>query len=86
METKTWNRKSNYIPGLGLGNKYNFSDYLRRAGDWVYTDYIPVRKDVKRLQDALSIWSHRHKCRTKTQSFRFPQGWKVLIEVVSNYR
>jgi hypothetical protein len=83
-----WVRKSNCPGGAGTqpGNKYNFSSYLKKVGDFVITHRMP-RKDMLKIFYAAHIWAYRHHCRIETERYFYPNDEVELrIEIISATR
>ena len=82
-----WVRKSNCPggPGTAPGNKYNFSDYLKKVGDFVETYPMP-RDEMLKVFYAAHIWAYRKHCRIRTEVFKYPEGRGLHIEIISNTR
>lgn len=82
-----WKRTSNCPggPGTAPKNKYNFTSYLRKVGDFVETHPMS-REDVYKVFYAAHIWAWRHHCRIKTEMKYYPDGQAIHIEVTSNTR
>lgn len=82
-----WVRKSNCPggPGTHPGNKYNFSSYLKKIGDFVET--MPMTpEECEKCRYAVLIWAYRKHCRVKTEKFYYPDGDSLMIEVISHTR
>lgn len=82
-----WVRKPNTWAGKigGVGKKYDFTDYLKRVGDFVETHPMSM-EDLYKIRFAAHIWAYRHKCRIKTQLRHFPENrYGLLIEII-NYK
>lgn len=82
-----WVRKSNCLPGPGQhpGNKYNFTSYLKKTGDFVETHPMTM-PELYKIRFAVHIWAYRHHCRIKTEVKYRPTGVALMIEVISNTR
>lgn len=83
-----WKRVSNCPggPGTQPHNKYNFSTYLKKVGDFIESHPL-ARPDMERLFQAAHIWAWRKHCRVKTERFFWPEDKvSLLIEVTSNTR
>lgn len=82
-----WKRVSNCPGGIGTSpkNKYNFSTYLKRVGDFVETHPMP-RDEMLKVFYAAHIWAYRKHCRIRTEVLFFPEGRSLHIEVISNTR
>jgi hypothetical protein len=82
-----WKRVPNTWAGKegGVGNKYNFSKYLRRVGDYIKTNPAS-REEIMKLKYAVLIWAYRHKCRVKTEMYYYPDGYGMEITLVSHTR
>jgi len=76
-----WVRTSNCKPGKGErpGNKYDFSMYLKKVGDFVVTHPLP-RADMLKIFYAAHIWAVRHHCRVMTERLFYPDD-KVALHI-----
>lgn len=82
-----WIRLSNCPGGVGTQpkNKYNFSSYLKKVGDFVETQ--PLNKeDLDKIFFAAYIWAWRKHCRITTCRVHYAEGIALRIEVISNTR
>jgi hypothetical protein len=83
-QKKSWKRKSNIVPGGRPENKYNFSTYLHKVGDWVETHPL-TEEEYQRIRKAAFIWGYRHNCRMSIRKKRIPGGFGALITLIRNY-
>lgn len=82
-----WVRKSNCPggPGTAPHNRYNFSQYLKKVGDFVETHPMD-RESLKKVFFSSYIWAYRHHCRIRTEHMYYAEGTALHIEVISNTR
>ena len=82
-----WKRVSNCPGGKGTqpNNKYNFSTYLKKVGDFIES-YPMSREDMNKMFFASHIWAYRKHCRIKTERVYYADGIALRIEVISNTR
>lgn len=78
----TWERVPNAVPGKGNRpkNKYNFTQVLKRVGDFVETHEFSNKTEAYKVVYAAHIWAFRHKYRVKTWFIYLPEGIAVGIE------
>jgi hypothetical protein len=82
---KEWPRVPNTGPGRRVGNKYNFSQVLKKVGDFVQTHSMSY-EDMTKIKFAAYIWAYRKHCRIRTEILYYPDGYGLHIEVMSATR
>jgi hypothetical protein len=82
METKKWERWTQSLT-IFPSNKYQFSTYLKRVGDFIITHPLS-KKERKQIVDAALFWAWHKKKRVTTRALRVAEDkWEVYIELVS---
>jgi len=81
-DKRSWERVPNTFPGKGNRprNKYNFTQVLKRVGDFVETHPFPTKREAYRVTYGAHIWAFRHKYRVRTWFIYFPDGIAVGVE------
>lgn len=73
-------RYKSIVNGVPI-NKYNFSEHLRKVGDYVVT-YPMEAADRKKIADAAMFWAYKHRCKVRCTKEYGAGGFCVRIEVV----
>lgn len=86
-DKRDWVRKSNCPggPGTRPNNKYNFSSYLKKTGDFVESHSMS-KGDCMKLIWAAHIWAVRRHCRVTTGLIYYPDGFGARVEIISHTR
>jgi hypothetical protein len=81
-DKRSWQRVPNAFPGKGnrVGNKYNFTQVLQHAGDFVETDPFPTMQEAMKVCYAAHIWGYRKKRKIKCYTIYHPNGFAMGIE------
>ena len=58
-------------------NKYSFSQYLDRPGDFVETEPLPLH-DARNITVAAHMWAWDHSCRVSVSSYRVGMDRRVV--------
>ena len=84
--TKHWKRWTECLT-IFPSNKYEFSTYLKRRGDFVVTPPLS-KKDRKRITDAAYSWAWHHKYTIKCTSYPAPEEgtYTVYIKLIKKDR
>lgn len=81
---KTWQRYHSIVKGVPV-NKYNFSKYLRRVGDFVVTHPMSV-EDRTKMRKAAHYWALKHKCTVSCNAEYGGGGRCLRVTVTKAYR
>ena len=85
MATTTWLRPTQ-ISKTFPSNKYSFTKYLTREGDWIETGVL-TREEYIKIKKAVNFWAWRKQYTIQVKSVPMPNDCKIVrIFLVKKHR